>query len=264
MNSLTAVFLFELRRIMTPGRACWWLVVAVFPLMITRLLMVSLNPPPHVTAEAIDNIYTIMLFFMVPAVSCMLGALLTAAPAVASELEQHSWVYYATRPNGLRYLLLGKYLVAVVWTATSAVTGVSAAVALSPITEKMQTLSSLILLTALSAAAYSALYLMIGTIFRSRAIVFCVAYTAGVELFLGSFPALVNRMTLQYRLRSLLYHWTMGEHTIRNEHVRELIASTDSPAVQILWLGGFLLLFLVAGLTCVRIREFTTAVETDV
>ena len=32
MNSLLAVFRFELRRILTPGRAIWWLLVAGFPM----------------------------------------------------------------------------------------------------------------------------------------------------------------------------------------------------------------------------------------
>lgn len=265
MNRLSAIFLFEFNRILTPGRAVWWLVVASFPVAITLLLQISLrNRPPNAPVDVIHNIYTFALYFMAASVSCMLGALLTAAPAVATELEQHSWVYFATRPNGLRHLVLGKYLVAVVFASTATISGLTVAIPLSEVTDKPQVWAALAAISVLSSAAYSAMYLLIGTLFHARAIVFCVAYTAGVEVFLGSFPAVINRLTVQYRLRSLLFQWALKTDRMRNTGIRELVASTDETWLQIAWILLFLCVFLVIALWTVRFREFTPAVESDV
>ena len=138
MNSLLAVAIFEFKRIMTPGRAFWWLVVAAFPVVITLLMSTYLIPARRVSVpqqpESIQEIgvmFTFALYVLGPSLSCMLGVLLTSAPIVATELEQHSWVYLATRPNGLFHLLMGKYLVAVVWTASAAILGITLAIPIS-------------------------------------------------------------------------------------------------------------------------------------
>jgi ABC-type transport system involved in multi-copper enzyme maturation permease subunit len=307
MNSLLAVFRFEMKRILTPGRAFWWVVVAAFPVVIMLLMTNYIQFPPgaRVTQQNISTMFTIALYFVAPTISCMLGALLIAAPAVASELEQHSWVYLAVRPNGLFYLILGKYLVAVVWAASATLVGVTAAVAVADaenqiaaatameeqpsvaaheqqsfrqryqpytnatgalpgIVRSSEVLVAMAGLATLSACAYSALYIMLGTVFHRRAMVLCVAYTAGVELFLGFFPAVINRFTIQYRLRTLLFEWTTQSEQFRQSRVLEFVASDESVFAQIMWLTSWIAVFLAITLVSVQVREFTSASETDV
>ena len=116
MNSLIAIYKFELKRILTPGRSFWWLIVAAFPVVITAMMTQYMNfSRSGLAPDEIGFFFTIAIYFLAPSIACMLGVLLTAAPTVATELEQHSWIYLATRPNGLFYLLVGKYLVAVTW-----------------------------------------------------------------------------------------------------------------------------------------------------
>ncbi|MDG1894513.1 MAG: hypothetical protein P8J37_06375 [Fuerstiella sp.] len=307
MNSMLAVFRFEMNRILTPGRAFWWVVVAAFPVVIMLLMTNYIQFPPgaRVTQQNISTMFTIALYFVAPTISCMLGGLLIAAPAVASELEQHSWVYLAVRPNGLFYLILGKYLVAVVWAASATLVGVTAAVAVAdaenqiaaatameeqpsvaaheqqssrqrdqPYTNATGTLPGIVRssevlvamagLATLSACSYSALYIMLGTVFHRRAMVLCVAYTAGVELFLGFFPAVINRFTIQYRLRTLLFDWTTQSEQFRQSRVLEFVASDESVFAQIMWLISCIAVFLAITLVSVQVREFTSASETDV
>ncbi len=269
MNSLLAIFKFEFKRILTPGRAFWWMVVAAFPVVITLLMSNYLMPrrpsipQQHVSAEEIGMIFTVALYLLGPSIACMLGVLLTAAPTVATELEQHSWVYLATRPNGLFHLLMGKYLVAVVWSASATITGVIISIPVSQIVYKWEAVFALSGLTVLSAFAYAALYMMIGTLFHARAMVFCVAYTAGVELFLGMFPAVVNRLTVQFRLRSLLFHWTTHAETYLGPEGMKYIASNESAFLQIVWLAALTAVFLSVSLVVVQVREFTTAAESE-
>ncbi|MCP4169200.1 MAG: hypothetical protein GY758_00325 [Fuerstiella sp.] len=294
MNSIMAVFFFELKRIMTRGRAFWWGVVATFPVAIMLLMKkyVDFGPQEAAPPQTISTVFTIVLYFVAPTISCMLGALLTAAPAVASELEQHSWIYLAVRPNGLFHLIVGKYLVAVMWTASATVTGVIIAVSLAAvdgpadvtaaveqqqrsnstdaaemvpgIIDKGQVTQAMVCLSLLSACAYSALYMMLGTVFNRRAMVLCVAYTAAVELFLGFFPAVINRFTIQYRLRSLLFEWTPQSEQFRRLDLVDLVASDESAFTQIMWLMSWIALFLAIALVSVQVREFTSASETDV
>ena len=44
MNSLLAVFRFEFKRILTPGRSVWWLMVAAFAVVITLLIRAYIEP----------------------------------------------------------------------------------------------------------------------------------------------------------------------------------------------------------------------------
>lgn len=281
MNSLLAMFTFELKRLMTPARSFWWLCVAAFPVCIVLLLhtfgefrdiermqgQMSRTREIGSLAEAklaTDAILTIVIYALAPGIACMLGALLTASPAVASELEQHSWIYFATRPNGLFHLVIGKYLVAFVWAASSTLLGLWLAIAIAEIENKMQVLSTLTLITLLSAMAYSALYMMIGTLFYRRAMIFCVAYTAGVEITMSFVPAVVNRLTIQYRLRALLFNNMPQPEVMRgNDRFRSLFISGDTAFESVFWLVALTAVFLAVALTSVQVREFTGAAETE-
>ena len=262
MNSLLAIYKFELKRIMTPGRFFWWLIVAAFPAVIIAMMshyVVIRGMSP----EEISFLFTVATYFLAPSIGCMLGVLLMAAPTVATELEQHSWVYLATRPNGLFHLIFGKYLVAVTWTSSATILGILVAVPLSRIVDKWEAAIALSALAVLSAFAYAALYLVIGTLFHARAMVFCVVYTAAVELFLGMFPAVINRMTIQFRLRSLLANWIDIPRQVKDSDAMDLIASSESAGMQILWLVAFTAVLLGISFTTVQVREFTTASESE-
>jgi ABC-type transport system involved in multi-copper enzyme maturation permease subunit len=58
----------------------------------------------------------IVLFNLIPGLTCVLALMLWATPMVHSELEARTWPYLAVRPGGKTAVLLGKYLSAVAWT----------------------------------------------------------------------------------------------------------------------------------------------------
>ena len=158
---------------------------------------------------------------------------------------------------------MGKYLVAVLWSASATIVGVAFSLPFSRIEPLLQNGTALIGLSVVSAMCYSALYITIGTLFPKRAMVFCVAYTAAVELFMGMIPAVVNRLTVQYRLRSLMYHWCEVVEVPDTDFMR-LVATEESAFLQLFWLIAFAGVFLAVALTCIQVREFTTASESDV
>lgn len=277
MNSLSAMFFFELKRLVTPARSFWWLCIAAFPVCIILLLQtvgdVTLDniqrefsrrfSDPGDARLRLDAMLTVVLYYLAPAIACMLGALLTASPAVASELEQHSWIYFATRPNGLFHLVMGKYLVAVVWAGSSTLVGLWLALAVADIQGKFHAGLVLSGVTCLSAISYSALYLMIGTLFYRRAMIFCVGYTAAIELFLSFIPAVINRLTIQYRLRTLLLEGIEKPEVMYEDGFQRLFVTGESMSMSVFWLIALTAVFLAVALTSVQVREFTGAAETE-
>lgn len=263
MNILRAVFVYEWKKSLTTGRLAWWLVMAVFPVLITALMTWIQHMEGEMPAAERDSVWSLMFYVTVPCVCTAMSVLLMAGPAIASELEQRSWVYLATRPHGIFHLLLGKFAVAFTWGFTAAVTGVTAGLWISNAFSKYQIWLAMVRLSFLSALAYAAVFLLVGVLFPRRAMVFCVMYTALVEVVLGAFPAIVNRITVQYRLRSMLVQWVPLHDDVRNSPAMEYAVGQGSPLSHAFWLLILTGVFLVCAILVARLREFTTASESD-
>lgn len=269
MNQLRAVFFYEWKRSLTLGRLCWWAVLTAFPVLITLLVTSEADFENEGMSPAeIEGVWSLLFYMLIPCVCCALGVFLNAAPAIASELEQRSWVYLATRPHGIFWLLTGKYLVAVAWASTSAIASVSLALPLIGVDHPGRVWWSIARLSVLSSIAYAALYLMIGALFPRRAMVFSITYTVVVEVVLSLIPAIINRLTIQYRLRSLLMQWVElpeeGRREMEENPFFNYVFAEDSSSVQILWLLGLTAVFLAAATAAAHLSEFTAASESDV
>jgi len=264
VNALRAVFVHEWKRSLTLGRIAWWFAMAAFPVMITILIRVLEEVPGLADPESRKSMWSVILFVLIPCVCVSLSVLLTAAPAVASELEQRSWAYVATRPNGIFWLLVGKYLVSVTWATTAAWLGAVLSVALCGMDEPSRMMLGLVTLSLLAAQAYSALYILIGAMFPKRAMVFCMIYSVVVEVVFGSLPAVINRMTIQFRLRTLFVSWMPLDESIRNEPVFQYVLADGSWLLQCFWLFTLSVVFLVTAIVVAHRKEFTSATEGDV
>lgn len=93
--------------------------------------------------------------------------------------------------------------------------------------------------------------------------VFCVMYTVGVEVLLGSFPAVINRVTVQYRLRSLLTQWLPLSDEIRNSTAMQYTIGSSGAPLHMLCLAGITIGFILLAIALTRLRQFTTAAESD-
>lgn len=267
MNKLSAVFGYELRRSMTVGRMAWWVILAGFPILITQLVRYANDfAAEGLRPHQINATWSLIYYMLVPCVCCALSVFLHTAPAIAGELEQRSWVYLATRPNGIFWLLVGKYLVAVLWAVTAALAGATGSILTCGAPDPLAIWLSMSSLSLLSSCSYAALYLMIGALFPRRAMVFCVAYTAVVEGFLSFIPAVINRITIQFRLRSLFVQWMDEEirDAINNDAFSQFLLSQSSNTVQVLWLLSLTAIFVAAALIVAHRKEFTAAAESDV
>ncbi len=260
MGNVAAVFLFEWKRALTLPRMMWWGVLAAFPVFIVGVIrFTTYQIPPR-------EFWAGMLYALIPMLVSMLGMLLWATPAISAELERRSWVYLTVRPNGGTAVLLGKYLAAVTWVIPPTLIGLSIAVPLADTSDGWRLWWTMARLVCLSCPAYGAVYLLLGTLLPRRALVLAVAYTLIFELIVALVPAVINKLTIQYRLRALLVEWCDLSFPGPGGHPSGVLALIgDDPAWQhvmtLLLLPPVLLLIAVAIL---RWSEFSTSAESDV
>ncbi|MBX3421466.1 MAG: hypothetical protein KF752_07915 [Pirellulaceae bacterium] len=206
-QALGGVIRYEAARTLTPLRSVLWLSLMLLPvaLVAAMLYLVQVRDPEynHVVLSG-------LLYVLLSEVVTVLCMLLWAAPIVNEELESQTWIYILVRPGARLSLLLGKYLIAVLWTGTC--TSISAVLAVvittaAGIERSLEVGMAIVAVNWVSAMAHGALFMMIGTLFQRRAMVYAFAYAVAVEAILGWVPAVVNRFTISFRLRSLLIDW---------------------------------------------------------
>ena len=251
LRSALIVFAFETRRAMTIARMACWFILAVFPVLVVSVMQ-------YYGTGREPNIWGFVLFFLIPEVVCLMGLLLWATPAVSSELEGQTWLYLATRPGGKQAVLLGKYLTAVAWAATAAWAGAAVSVLVAQPEKPLRMLMVLCALVLLSCMTYGALYLLVGVMFLKRAMVLAVGYTLIMELLVSFVPAVINQLTVQYRLRSLLAQWL--EMDSLNGEVNFMFSALP-PWQQIMILIGMTLSLLTAASVVLHMKQLTITAD---
>lgn len=251
LGNIGAVFAFEWRRALSPGRIAWWLVLAGFPVFLAAVVRMNTGGQPPREAWAI------FLFILIPMLVTMLGTLLWTAPAVSTELERKSWVYIAIRPDGRTAMLLGKYLAGVAWVIPAALAGLLLSLVILGPEDFLRLLVTMIGLTILACPSYAAAYLLIGVLFPQRAMVLAVAYSLIFEVVISWIPAMVNQLTVQWRLRSLLCYW----YDI--EFMESVNFSTPPAWVHVLLLIIYPIALLTISVYIIRRREFSSASESE-
>lgn len=267
-SRILTVFEFELRRALTPPRLAWWCVLAFFPVALICFMLSIPGARRNIPIQA----WASFLFGLIPMLVSMLGTFLWTAPAISSELERQSWVYLAVRPHGRTAVLLGKYLAAVAWVLPAAVMGASLSVillkafdtSLARQNESFHTWFTIVRLSLLSIPAYAAVFLALGTLFTKRAMVISVAYTLVFELVVSFVPALINKLTVQYRLRALFIHWSgIDVSQLSKDSPMDLFSS--APAWQhVAILLVYIVVMLVISVALVRGRDYVVSTSADV
>lgn len=257
LSSIAAVFFFEWRRAFTLARMAWWLVLALFPVLIVSMIRFTLRGE-----SAPRELWMATLFTLVPMLVSMLATFLWATPVVSAELERKSWVYLAVRPQGKTNVLLGKYLVSLTWALSAALVGLCAATAIMPYDNGAEIAWVIARITLLSCPAYAALYLLLGTLFPKRSMVIAVAFTLVFELIISFVPALINTFTVQYRIRTLLVLWS--DITIGPDMNVLFAFIGDPPAWEhAVVLVAYTLVLLAIAVGVVRGREFSATDESE-
>lgn len=263
IRSIAVVFLFEWKRALNLSHKAWWLVLGGFPVFIIGLVRFSLAQTSIPGEDSWRSINAWLLFALIPLLVSMLGTLLWATPAISAELERRSWVYLAVRPNGSIAVLLGKYLTAVTWVIPPAIVGLTVAVALAGTNDSLRIWWTMFRLVLLSCPAYAAVYLFLGVVHPRRAMVFGVAYSLFFEWIVSFIPALINRITIQYRLRALAATWCNLKPGRASDEDTLMLLGNEPAWWHVIVTIGMTVALLVLASAILRLREFTSSSESD-
>jgi ABC-type transport system involved in multi-copper enzyme maturation permease subunit len=248
------VIRFESKRTRTAGRIMLWLGLALFPALLMFLLQ------SQVEAEVIpDSTLALMSYYLVVQVGCMLGLLLWATPAVGAELEAQTWIYLAMRPHGKIAMLLGKYVVATLWTASAGLVSAGGVAVCSGFTDAPRLAAVLAGLVVMASVCYAALYILIGVAVQARATIVAVVYTLLIEGVLSTVPATINKFTVCYRLRALLVDWL--DISLAGPEA-EAIFGYEPAWQHLASLAVYTSVVLVIALWIMRTKEFPVASDT--
>ena len=198
-----AVFSHEWRRSLAAKGLFSWIFLIGFPVLIVGLLRYTQrdnSDPMEILA------WGAIVYLLIPGICCMLSLLLTAAPFLQAELEGRRWVYLSVRPGAKDALLFGKHLYAASRTLLTATAALFLCLAIGGFLGETRYILVMLALITLGSLAYGAVYIFIGVLIPRRAMVVAVIYSM-VEFMVSWIPALINRLTIQYRLRSLLFKW---------------------------------------------------------
>lgn len=257
LRGALTVFRFEMSRSMTTSRLLAWTALVLFPASLLAIRFNFVRP----------DILGIALLMLIPLVVCMLGLLLWASPAIHSELEGKTWIYLACRPRGRASVLIGKYLMAVAWTALAGLCAITLCICVVGANQMQVPLARLwgvfAVLILLACTTYGALFVLIAVLFNRRAMVVCVAYTIVTEFIIPSLPAatVLVEFTVNYRLRNLMLEWMAWRARYEDDVLARNLLS-DAPAwLHVAALVIATVVLLAAALAIVRKREFITAEE---
>ena len=254
------VMLFELRRSMSVGRIAVWCLLVAFPVaIITAMTAIArMNMGEDFSSQRIVEPFGMALYYLVPEVTCLLGLLLWATPAVSTEIEGQTWVYITMRTAGRKMVLLGKYITALVWTLSASLLSVAICSLVIGPSVAWHMWWVLSLLVVLSCISHGALYILIGVVFYRRTMVAAVFYTVLIEFGVSFIPALVNKFTINYRLRGLLANWTEWEDA---RSIAETLFGTETSTIHIVVLVISTIALLSIALWRVERTEYPTFQE---
>ena len=212
--------------------------------------------PPNYLAQ----LWGFVFFGLIPEVITLFGLLLWVPALVHAELEGRTWIYLAVRPRGRVSVLLGKYLTAITWTALAGWISTTICVLVARPDNALRLWGTMVALVAFSCVAYGAIYSLIGVWLHRRAMVLAVAYTLIFEFLVSLIPAVINKFTVQYRLRNLLFTW-MDWWDLVPTGASNVLLGTEPAWLHVLILCGMVVGILTIAVQLIQHKEYATVAD---
>ena len=258
-SKIAATALFDFRRSLTISRLSIFVVLSLFPPAIMAINLFG----PGLDAAAAPVIIGVTVMMV-----GILAELLWATPIVYGELEGKTWLFLAVRPRGIMAVLLGKYLIAVLWTmavCSIAMTICVLLAATAQIPNALQMWRVFLILITLAAFAYAAIFALIGVIFHRRAMVFAMAYVIVFEVFIAQIPAVINQLTVRHHLTALAVKWLdfryLGGEEVPEFILQQMLGVQEPDWQNILMVAATAAIALAASMWIICSREYLSAEE---
>jgi ABC-type transport system involved in multi-copper enzyme maturation permease subunit len=215
------------------------------------------QPEERQPPSPLSQLWGAVFFGLIPEVITLFGLLLWVPPLVHAELEGRTWIYLAVRPRGRVSVLLGKYLTAVAWTALAGWISTTVCVCIVRPEDPFRLWWTMVALVGIASVSYGAIYSLIGVALHRRAMVIAVGYTLIFEFLVSLIPAVINKLTVQYRLRGLLFTW-MDWRGLISPQAGEVLLGTEPAWLHLLILCGGVVVTLVVAVQVIQRKEYAT------
>jgi ABC-type transport system involved in multi-copper enzyme maturation permease subunit len=256
-DKILATAQFDFRRSLTVSRLSVFVVLSLFP---PAIMALNLRGPGVEAAPVIIGVTVMMVG--------ILAELLWATPIVYGELEGKTWLFLAARPHGILAVLLGKFLVAAIWTMSVCSIALTLCVLLASMAQVPRALQMwpvFLFLIALAAFAYAAIFALIGVLFHRRAMVFAMIYVIVFEVLIAQVPAIINQITVRHHLTALAVKWLqfrhLGDEEVPDFILRQMLGVHEPDWKNILMVVATTAIALAASMWIIRSREYLTAEE---
>lgn len=216
------------------------------------------EPPDEAEPRSLTYAWGAVFFGLIPEVITLFGLLLWVPPLVHAELEGRTWIYLAVRPRGRVSVLLGKYLTAIAWTTLAGWTSATVCVLIARPENGLRLWCTIVALVAIASVSYGALYALFGVWLHRRAMVLAVAYTLIFELLVSLIPAVINKCTVQYRLRGLFVTW-MDWRNLFPDDAKEVFLGDEPAWLHLTILAVGVLVVMTVALQLIQRKEYATA-----
>lgn len=256
-GKIAATALFDFRRSLTISRLSVFVVLSLFP---PAIMGINLLGPGVDAAPVIIGITVMMVG--------ILAELLWATPIVYGELEGKTWLFLATRPRGVMAVLLGKYLIAVLWTTAVCSIALTLSVLLAAAAQVPNALRLwlvFLVLIILATFAYAAVFALIGVLFHRRAMVFAMAYVIVLEVVIAQIPAVINQITVSHHLTALAVKWLdfryLGDEEVPEFILQQMLGAQEPDWQNILTVAATTVIALAASMWIICSREYLSVDE---
>ena len=225
-SRILSVYRFQWQETFSKKTWMVWLLMIAVPVGI--VILVDLTADGNIETYLWGFFATTLIAGVIPG----LNLLLWLTPLLSAELEGNTWTFIGVRPNGKVCMVLGKYLATVSRAIVSGLLGllivilVTNSIADRPETTRLY--ATIALTVILASLAYGCLFAALGVIFHKRAMVFTVSYTLLIEVIVSMLPAVINKLSITYYLRSIvtrIMDWS--PHTPISERKLSDIAAAD-------------------------------------
>jgi ABC-2 type transport system permease protein len=198
-NQLTAVFVTELRRLLTAKKTLVIFAVQLIP-VVAALVYVIFQDIDGLTMFRNIVEYTVFPFLL------PLAALFYGGPVIVEEMEGRTLTYLTMRPISRPVLFLSKWLAGALMTILITVVPILLlfAVCLSQSSDMASTAESLIYIclgAVMGSVAYTAIFATLGVLF-STSLLLGIIYFVIVEMILAALPIL-ELLSVKYYLRTV-------------------------------------------------------------
>lgn len=254
LRAITSATAFNLKGARRPSHLLWIAGLILFPPALAALAMSQDDVLVEVPAFCLLYLYVTVVRVTPP-----LALLLWATPTISSELEQGTWPFVAIRPRGRVGVYGGGYLAALCWALLCGFSALALTLAVIRPPEPWLMARVIGELIVWGSLAYGAVYSLLGVLFLKRSMAFAVVFTLLVEVVMVMIPAVVNRLAVDFHLR------TIGIKRLEGTPIE--IPIVDSPitlvgsssTVALLTLVGYTVAVLLLGGYALHRRELVLA-----